>query len=178
MSLRKVKIACIGDATAKSLGAFGLKATLVPEDYKQEGLIKAFQKLPLNGEKMLFARAREGRDLLIRFLHTKKAKVDLLALYENRIPRDARGRLRRLFLKEGGVDLVTFASSSSVDHFYSLFTPNQKRQWLRLLPVAVIGPVTASAVRKWGGRVAVQPKSYTLPALVQAIAKWYKSKRR
>ena len=71
------------------------------------------------------------------------------------------------------MDLATFASSSSVDHFYSLFTPAQRRQWLRRrLPIAVIGPVTGASVKKWGGKVTVQPQKYTLPALVGAIGNW------
>ena len=172
--LRRVKFACVGEATAKSLKTFGLKADLVPKDYKQEGLVRSFQRLDLKGKKVLFARAKEGRDLLIKFLKKKKANVDLLALYENLVPVSAREQFRRLFLHEGGVDLATFASSSSVDHFYSLFTPVQRRQWLRRLPVAVIGPVTGATVRKWGCKVTVQPQKFTMPALVEAIGKWAK----
>ena len=100
-----------------------------------------------------------------------------MALYENQVPVNSRAQLGRLFMKEGGVDLVTFASSSSVDHFYSLFNPVQRRQWLRRLPTAVIGPVTAASVKKWGGRVVVQPQKYTIPDLVEAIGKWAKRRR-
>ncbi len=176
-ALRKVKFACVGEATAKSLKTFGLKADLVPKDYKQEGLVRSFKKLDLKGKKVLFARAKEGRDLLIKFLKRKKGNVNLLALYENLVPVGAREQLRRLFLHEGGVDLATFASSSSVDHFYSLFTSAKRHQWLRRLPVAVIGPVTGATVRKWGGKVTVQPRKYTMPALVEAIGKWAKKRK-
>ena len=171
-------IACIGEATAKKLKSFGFKANLVPKDYKQEGLIQSFRKMNLHGQSILFVRAKEGRDLLIRFLQNKKAKVELLALYENVVPAGARGRLRELFAKEGGVDLVTFASSSSVDHFYSLFTPAQRRKWLSRQAAAVIGPVTGASVRKWGGKVMVQPRRHTLPALVAALAAKFRNSRK
>ncbi len=170
--LSGVKIACIGEATAKVVRSFGLKVALVPDDYKQEGLAKAFQRIPLKEKRVLFARAREGRDLLVRYFKKKKIQCDLLALYENQVPRGARKELRELFLKGGGVDLLTFASSSSVDHFYGLFNPSQLKKWVVRIPAAVIGPVTAASVKKWGGKVAVQPTKYTMPDLVAAIVKW------
>ncbi len=170
--LKTVKIACIGEATAKAVKAFGHKAALVPNDYKQEGLVKAFQSISLKGKRVLFARAKEGRDLLVKFFKKKKIHCDLLALYENQVPSGARKELQELFLKGGGVDLLTFASSSAVDHFYSLFSPAQRKKWLVRVPVAVIGPVTAASVKKWGGKVAVQPAKYTMPDLVAAIVKW------
>jgi uroporphyrinogen-III synthase len=63
--------------------------------------------------------------------------------------------------------------SSSADNFYKLFTASQRRQWLKI-PVAVIGPVTAASVAKWGGKVVVMPKRYTMPDLVQGLTQWVK----
>jgi len=175
--LANVKLACVGSATAKSLKSFGLQADLIPEDYKQEGLIQSLRHKPLHGKKILFARAKEGRDILLKFLKAKGALVDFWPLYENRIPPGTGDKIRRLFAEEGGVDLLTFASSSSADHFYGLFSPVQRKKWLRSLPAAVIGPVTAASVKKWGGKVVLQPRSYTMPALVAAIEKWVKKHR-
>jgi uroporphyrinogen III methyltransferase / synthase len=170
--LKAVKIACIGEATAKAVKSFGHKVALVPDDYKQEGLANAFQRIPLKGKRILFARAREGRDLLVQLFKKRKVHCDLLALYENKIPKGTRQELQELFSKGGGVDLLTFASSSSVDHFYGFFNLAQRKKWLVRIPAAVIGPVTAASVKKWGGKVVVQPAKYTMPDLVAAIVKW------
>lgn len=175
--LGKVKTACVGAATAKTLQGFGVKADLIPGDYKQEGLVKSFDRVSLANKKILFARAKEGREILLDYFKKKKAVVDSWPLYENRVPAGTFAKLRNLFSKEGGVDLATFASSSAVDHFYSIFTPAERKKWLRALPTAVIGPVTAASVRKWEGRVAVQPRKYTLSDLVSAITKWARTKR-
>lgn len=176
-NLGNVKTACVGGGTAKTLQGFGIKTDLIPGEYKQEGLVKSFQRGSLRGKRVLLARATEGREVLLDFLKERKALVDLWPLYENRVPPGIAARLRNLFSKEGGVDLVTFASSSAVDHFYSIFTTAERRKWLKTLPVAVIGPVTAVSVRHWGGRVVVQPKKFILPELVKAVSKWAVKKK-
>jgi uroporphyrinogen III methyltransferase/synthase len=146
-------------------------------DYKQEGLVEAFKKREVKGQKILFVRAKEGRDLLIDFLTKKGATVDLWALYENKIPAGTKHRLVDLFQQEGGIDLLTFASSSSADNFYSVFTPAERKKWLKSLPVAVIGPVTGRSVKKWGGRVVVMPRQATMPGLLSALAQWVKRQK-
>lgn len=173
-----LKTACVGNATAKTLQSYGIKADLVPGDYKQEGLVKSFKKIQLTGQKILFARAMEGREVLLDFFKKRKAIVDLWPLYENHLPAGTATRLRELFLKEGGVDLATFASSSAADHFYSIFKQAERKKWLGKLPAAAIGPVTAASVRKWGGRVAIQPKKYDIPDLVAAIVKWARTRKK
>jgi uroporphyrinogen III methyltransferase/synthase len=173
-----VKIACVGESTAKAILDHGLKADLVPKDYKQEGLVEAFGKLAVRGKRFLFPCAKEGRDVLENFLRQKGAKVDLWPIYENKTPVGTREKLLSLFKDGGGVDLLTFASSSSADNFYGLFTAAERRQWLVNIPVAVIGPVTAGAVKKWGGKVAVMPKKYTMPDLVKGLIQWAKRHKR
>jgi uroporphyrinogen III methyltransferase/synthase len=172
--LAGVKVACVGESTAKVLREYGVKADMVPQDYKQEGLVSAFQKLPVKGQKILLVRAKKGRDLLMNFLKKKGAFVDFWPLYENKIPPGTKERLHRLFKEEGGVDILIFASSSSADNFYGLFTPSERRRWLKELPVAAMGPVTAASVKKWGGKVAVMPKKYTMPDLIQGLSRWAK----
>ena len=172
--MRGTKTACVGEATARTLQSYGSRADLIPGDYKQEGLMKCFQKVPLAGKRILIARAKEGREVLLDFLKQKKAVVDLWPLYKNLVPAGAKAKLQNLFAREGGVDLAIFASSSAVDHFYSLFSLAQRKKWLRGLPTAVIGPVTATSVCNWRGKVVIQPKKYTIPDLVKTICLWVK----
>jgi len=166
------KIACVGEATAAALAVFGIRSDLVPGDYKQEGLIKAFLKVPLKGKRFLLVRAKGSRDFLENFLRKKGAKVDPLELYENQVPSGTQAKLKALFEKEGGVDLLTFASSSAVDHFYKLFTPAERKKWLSKLPAAVVGPVTAASVKEWGVKEILQPKKFTVPDLVEMVVEW------
>ncbi len=175
--LSKVKIACAGEATAKTLRSFGLKSDLVPKDFHQEGLARAFNKMALKGKRILLCRAQEGRDVLYKSLKKKNVKVARLTLYKNRIPAGSRNKLQHLFTKGGSVDLLTFTSSSAVNHFYGSFTAVQRKMLLKAIPVAVIGPVTANSVRKWGMKVAVQPTTFTMPAFAMAISAWARKSR-
>jgi uroporphyrinogen III methyltransferase / synthase len=175
--LRNIKITCVGESTAKALRAKDVKVDLVPKDYRQEGLAKAFQKMEVKEKKFLIAGAKEGRDVLAKFLKRKGAKVELLPLYENRVPRNAKHSLQMLMAQQRKVDLVIFTSSSAADNFYRLFTQGQRRKAL-LIPTAVIGPVTAATFRKWGGKVVAQPTKYALPALVSEIERWTSRNRR
>src|SRR5579859_3424340 len=75
-TLAGAKIACVGEATAAVLRRFGVRANLVPKDYKQEGLVKAFGAVVLKDKRILLPRPEEGRDILLRWLKEKKATVD------------------------------------------------------------------------------------------------------
>ncbi|HKQ97690.1 MAG TPA: uroporphyrinogen-III synthase, partial [Candidatus Polarisedimenticolia bacterium] len=44
------------------------------------------------------------------------------------------------------------------------------RRRLRMVPAAVIGPITAATARRQGLKVLVAPRRYTIPALAAAIA--------
>jgi uroporphyrinogen III methyltransferase / synthase len=61
-------------------------------------------------------------------------------------------------------DVVTFTSSSTVEHFCNLVGVD------RAPPVvACIGPVTAATARQLGLRVDVEAEVHTVPGLVEAL---------
>jgi len=82
----------------------------------------------------------------------------------------------RAALRAGRIDLVTFASSSTVTHFLAGFGREDRRRLARV-PAGVIGPITATTARRAGLRVAVAPRRYTIPALAQAIARHFRPAR-
>ena len=58
-----VPIAAVGSATAAKLGERGLKPTLLPKEFRAEGLLEAFPD-NLVGTRILFPRAEVARELL------------------------------------------------------------------------------------------------------------------
>ena len=76
-------------------------------------------------------------------------------------------------LLEGRIDVVTFTSPSAVRNFAKIYGADQVADLLKSTVVATIGPVTADAARQLAIPVTIQPTTYTIPALVGAIAAHY-----
>jgi uroporphyrinogen III methyltransferase/synthase len=91
-------------------------------------------------------------------------------------PGDAEDRpdVYRLLL-EGRIDVVTFTSASAVRSFAKAYGADQAVDLLKSTVVATIGPVTTDAARELGIEVTVQPGTYTIPALVDAIADHFRA---
>ena len=74
-------------------------------------------------------------------------------------------------LLDGELDVVTFTSASAVRNFAKIYGAEQAADLLSRTVVAAIGPVTAEAAARLGIPVHVQPTTYTVPALVDAIVR-------
>jgi uroporphyrinogen III methyltransferase/synthase len=72
-------------------------------------------------------------------------------------------------LLDSEIQIVTFTSASAVRNFTKVLGAEQAADLLKKTIVAAIGPVTADAAERLGIEVTVQPTSYTVPALVDAI---------
>jgi len=175
----RARLAVIGAGTADALAAHGLRPDFVPEREVAEGLVDAFRERVMRGERVLLPRAEDARPVLIEGLEAMGAHVHELKLYRSEVPHhpDAEG-LRRL--RAGEIDIVTFASSSSVRNLIAMLGEQSREQGaesrgaraaevLRGVVIAAIGPVTAQAVRDAGLEVGVMADEYTVEGLVSAL---------
>src|SRR3954451_13330597 len=80
--LAGVTVAAIGPGTAAELARRGVRADVVPERSVAEALVEALQGVPVDGRRVLVARAAEARDVLPDALRKRGAEVDVLALYD------------------------------------------------------------------------------------------------
>lgn len=170
-ALRETKLAAIGPATAKALRRHGLRASVVPEEYRAEGLLSALRGVRWRGRRVLLARAGAAREVLPRELRRRGARVDVAAVYRTVIPPASRRRAQALF-RGRKPDAITFTSSSTVKNFCALLGPKLARRALEGVVVATIGPVTSRTVRALGLRVAVEAKAYTVAGLVRALERF------
>ena len=113
--------------------------------------------------------------LLVRELEALGASVEEVAAYATR-PVESAGAVVREALARGGVDVVTFSSSSTARHFAELFTAEERRRWLGSVTVACIGPITAATAAEYGLETDVMPEAYTIPALARAIAEHWSTR--
>jgi uroporphyrinogen III methyltransferase / synthase len=167
-ALARARVAAIGPATAAALARRGIRADVVPAEYRAEGLVARLRELVRAGEAVLLPRAAQTRDLLATELRRLGATVSEVPAYRTRPVSEAGGRLRPA-LERGEVDVVTFTSSSTVRGFAALFTDEERARLLPEVTIASIGPVTAATAASFGLATRIMPAEYTIPALARAI---------
>jgi uroporphyrinogen III methyltransferase/synthase len=168
-----LKVCAIGPATARQLKEKRVSVHYIPEKFVAESILEGFEKMFIKGKRILLARAKKARDILPKGLRKMGAEVDVVAVYRTVRPRGGSKKLKKL-LTEEKIDLITFTSSSTVNHFAELLKKEDLKKLLKGIAIACIGPVTARTAKEWALNVQVQPKQYTIPDLTRAIADYYK----
>jgi uroporphyrinogen III methyltransferase/synthase len=171
------QVAAVGQATAERLRTYGLVPDLLPEDQSQEGLVAAFASFEVEGRAVLLPTSAIGRTLLADELTRRGARVRQVVTYQNRSP-DPRQVELPPALVEDHIEVVVFASPSSVAHFCAVLGDGRARQVLARVAIACIGPTTARAVAELGLKVQIQPAESSVPALVEAICAYYQEQGR
>ena len=163
-----VKIACIGEATADAVRAFGIRPELVPAgEQTSEGLLAEFsphdEVLDPVG-RVLLPRADIATETLAAGLTELGWEVDDVTAYRTVRAAPPPAEIRDA-IKSGGFDAVLFTSSSTVRNLVGIAGKPHART-----VVAVIGPKTADTAAEFGLRVDVQPAHAAVPDLVEALA--------
>ena len=167
-ALAGCRICAVGPKTAAEVRSFGVKPELVPTDYKAEGVADEFSRLDMQGSRVLFPRADKARDLIPSELKRMGAHVDSPVAYRNIFPE--RLPPETLFaLEKRSVDCITFTSSSTVQNLAAMLGEEMMLDMLKGVVVASIGPITSKSCRDLGLKVDIEPQSYTMDALVEAL---------
>ncbi|MCL2780155.1 MAG: bifunctional uroporphyrinogen-III C-methyltransferase/uroporphyrinogen-III synthase [Actinomycetia bacterium] len=165
-----VKIACVGDATADAVRAFGINPELVPSgEQSSEGLLADFPPFdevldPIN--RVLLPRADIATETLAAGLRERGWEIDDVTAYRTVRAAPPAAEIRDA-IKSGGFQAVCFTSSSTVRNLVGIAgKPHAKTV------VACIGPQTVATAKEIGLRVDVQPAQATVSALVDALAEF------
>jgi len=172
--LQGIKICAIGPATAAQLTKWGLLVDLIPEEYRAEGIIMELKTLVKPGERVLLPRARGAREILPRSLMEMGAIVDEVMIYQA-APASHINPMHLQEIRDGGVDYITFTSSSTISNFVNIIGSQYINTFNNRVKVACIGPITAQTAQEHGFTVDIMPDQYTIEALLQAIIKDHKS---
>ena len=171
-SLKGPQLCAIGSATAEQLAKYGIKVDLIPPEFKADAVVSALEtRGPLDAVRVLLPRADIGREIIAEQLRDAGALVTDVVAYRTVLDDgNAEGGpdIYRMLL-DSEIQIVTFTSASAVRNFTKVLGAEQAADLLKKTIVAAIGPVTADAAERLGIEVTVQPTSYTVPALVDAI---------
>jgi uroporphyrinogen III methyltransferase/synthase len=175
-ALKGPRLCGVGPGTAEKLAEYGIKVDLLPEEYRAESVVLSIaERGAIEGARVLLPRADIGREVIGAELRAAGAVVTDVVAYRTLLEDTQREDDPDVYgqLLEGRIDVVTFTSGSAVRNFAKIYGAEQAADLLKNAVVAVIGPVTADAARQLGIPVTVRPATYTIPALVDAIAAHY-----
>jgi uroporphyrinogen III methyltransferase/synthase len=161
--LAGVKLAAIGPGTAAELARYGLKADLIPPEYRAESLAESLAPMA-PGRRFLLARASRGREVLSEQLRAAGGIVEQVVVYTTCDVEAADPQVAAA-LTAGRVDWVTITSSAIARSIVGLFGED-----LRKARLASISPVTSATLRELGYPPTVEATEYTMPGVVAAMA--------
>jgi len=173
--LKGMNICAIGSKTAQTIARLGLRVDLVPDEFSAEGLADAFltrsgTKGDLTGLSLLLPRAAGSRDLFPERVRQLGGRIDTPTIYLAVKP-DKHGKRLQRFMSEGRISLATFTSGAAFNNLFDMLG-EERSAFLKDVTIAVIGPVTKSAVEKKGLTAAIMPSKATIPAMVEEIIRW------
>lgn len=163
-----VKIACVGEATADRVRAFGVSPELVPSGEQSSlGLLDEFPPYddvfdPVN--RVLLPRADIATETLAEGLRERGWEIEDVTAYRTVRAAPPPAATREM-IKTGGFDAVCFTSSSTVRNLVGIAGKPHARTI-----VSCIGPKTAETAAEFGLRVDVQPETAAVGPLVEALA--------
>ncbi|MDR8407579.1 bifunctional uroporphyrinogen-III C-methyltransferase/uroporphyrinogen-III synthase [Nonomuraea sp. 3-1Str] len=165
-----LKVAAVGDATARSLVEFGVKPDLLPSgEQSSEGLVAEWPPYdsmldPIN--RVLLPRADISTDTLVAGLTELGWECDDVTAYRTVRAAPPPAPIREA-IKGGGFDAVLFTSSSTVRNLVGIAGKPHN-----VTVIAVIGPQTASTAEEFGLRVDVMADKPSASALAAALAEY------
>ncbi len=170
-----LKVAAVGEQTARALVEFGVQPDLVPAGQQSsEGLAEVWPPYdedldPIN--RVLLPRADIATDTLIARLTDLGWECEDVTAYRTVRAAPPPAPIREA-IKGGGFDAVLFTSSSTVKNLIGIAGKPHN-----VTVIAVIGPQTAKTAEEYGLRVDVMAEKPSVSALAEALAE-YGAKRR
>jgi uroporphyrinogen-III synthase len=168
-SLGLVRIACVGDATAKAVVDLHLRVECQPK--KANALALAEEMIAtgsMDSAKILVITGNLNRDTLVARLEEARAIVDCLQVYKTEAV-DLSANAQAADFRRLGADAVLFASSSSAQSFADQAEALRPDDGARRPITGSIGPQTSETMRKVGLKVDFEASTPGIDELVAAL---------
>jgi uroporphyrinogen III methyltransferase/synthase len=165
-ALAGMRIAVVGSGTAEALAAHGVRADLVPERFTTRGLADALLRSSPEPGRVLLARADIATPTLTQALAAAGWATSEVEAYRT-VPVTALPDGVRERIMSGDIDVLAFASSSTVRNFLGLLDGEVPAS----TSVVSIGPVTSETCRELGLRVDAEGDPHDLDGLVAAVVR-------
>lgn len=158
------KIAAVGSKTASALEGIGFEVSFMPSTYSADVFVREFPLIAGDSPNCLFLRGSKARDTVkksLPFLVEEWTVYETVEKYDNVKP------LIDVICQQDDVTII-FASPSAVNVFAQHVAPHID---LGKVLIATIGHVTTAALEGYGVNVHIQPKEYTMQAVLAQLLK-------
>lgn len=170
-SLGLLRIACVGDGTAKAIREMHLKVECQPPVATAEALATALIETgSLDSAKVLVITGNLNREVLVQRLEEARAIVDQLQVYRTE-QTDLRDDPAAADFRAKGADAILFASSSSAQSFADQAKALQLAKEAKRPLAGSIGQQTSATMKAVGIPVDFTAKEPSLDSLVAALVK-------
>ena len=160
--LKGPKVGAIGPKTAEAIECLGIKVDFVPKEFVAEAVVREFPDDPA-GKRILIPRAQEAREVIPEKLQELGAQVDVVTCYQTQSG-GSDGSDMSDRIQSGEIDIITFASSSTVKSFAERIPKVPEG-----VIIACIGPITAQTSESLGLKPDVVAEEYTIEGLVKGL---------
>ena len=159
----------VGKKTGETLEKHGFKADFIPSEFVAENFVKEFIPLLEENTKVLLPKGNRARSIIAKAIKSAGAHCEELILYETYFPKES-GPVVVDLLKNHSLDVITFTSSSTVEHFMEIVRTHQLQPYLDNIIITVIGPIAEKTALNYGLKVEVCPEQYTVSAMIDSLA--------
>ncbi|MFE8703422.1 uroporphyrinogen-III synthase [Cytobacillus sp. FJAT-54145] len=162
------KIAAIGDKTEQALGRRGMDVHFKPNKFVAESFVEEFIPHVTKGTRILIPKGNLAREYISTSLQEVGGEVDELIIYETYFPKESEELLVHV-LSEKALDIITFTSPSTVDHFLKVVKQYKLHENIKGCIVTCIGPVTKKRAEALGLTVHAMPSIYTVHEMIKSV---------
>ena len=147
---RAIKIATVGQGSARALREYGVQNVIAPQDkFDSEALLALPELQQVAGWRVVIFRGDGGRELLGDTLKARGATVEYVACYQRAKPQQDVSKLLT-----ANLDAITVTSSEALGHLWDMLNEPGKTQ-LMVVPLLVPHARIAGVARKLGWREVV-----------------------
>ena len=170
-ALGLIRLASVGEATAREIAAQHLRIECQPEVATAEALAAVLTATgSLDSAKVLVITGNLNRDTLTKQLEAARAIVDRVQVYQTE-KTDLQAEPSAADFRAHGADAILFASSSAVQSFVDQAGALKLAKDAKRPLAGSIGPQTSDTMKKLGMPIDFEAKTPGLDALVEALVK-------
>lgn len=168
--LGPMRIACVGEATAKALKHFHLEVDFCPPDATAKNLAsELIKEQSLDNTKVLVVCGNlNGKNLNTILEKEGRAIVDTLQVYKTE-HRDISQDAATASFREQGADAILFTSPSTVHSFYAQAKHLQTAKGAKTPLAGSMGPSTSEALKTYGIQPSFEAEPRTIEGFVDSL---------